>query len=119
MIATAVAFLTTSKLGRALGVAALVLLALGGVYLAGRHDQARKAEIAALEAKLAIKTADLQISMALADIAQDEIRASEQAAAANQDKIDDYEKALAERPDTRCALGADDVRRLRALNPAP
>lgn len=119
MFTTIVAFLTTSKLGRALGIAGLVLIVLGGIYLAGRHDQARKAAIAALEAELAIKTADLQISMALAGIAQDEIRASEQAAAANQDKIDDYEKALAERPDARCALGADDVRRLRALNPAP
>lgn len=119
MVETALAFFINTKLGRALGVAGLVLIALGGVYLAGRRDQARKAEIAALEAKLATATADLQISMALADIAQDEIRASEQAAAANQDKIDDYEKALAERPDARCALGADDVRRLRALNPAP
>jgi hypothetical protein len=113
-----IAFLST-RLGQAVALIVAGLLACGGSYLYGRHDQARLDNVAALEAKLAAAKADIEISNALAGIAEDERRAAERAVAANQDRIDDYEKALALRPNPRCSLDADDVRRLRALNPAP
>lgn len=114
----AFAFLST-RLGQALALILLAATACVASYGYGRRDQARIDNVAALEAKLAAAKADLSIAGALAGIAEDERREAEKAAAASQDKIDDYEKALAARPEPRCRLGADDVRRLRAILPAP
>lgn len=114
----ALAFLSTG-LGRAVAAIGIVITAYFYGYASGRHEQARLDNVAALKAELAATKTDLAIASALAGIAEDETRAAERAVAENRDRIDDYQKALAARPDARCALDADDVRRLRALNPAP
>jgi hypothetical protein len=105
------------------GRAAAAVLMVIGAYFAGhavgRHDQKKRDNVSAIKTELAVARADLAISGALAGIADDEARAADHSAAQTQDKIDAYEKALAAMPDLRCTLGADDVRRLRALAPAP
>ena len=114
----ALAFLSTG-LGRAVAAIGIVVAAYFYGYASGRSEQSRLDKVASLQAELAVAKVDAAISQASARIAENEARAAERVAAENRNRIDDYEKALAARPDARCTLGADDVRRLRALNPAP
>lgn len=113
----ALAFLSTG-LGRAVAAIGIVIAAYVYGYASGRDEQSRLDKVASLQAELAAAKVDAAISRVLASVAEEASRAAERAAAENRNRIDDYEKALARRPDARCALDADDVRRLRALNPA-
>lgn len=89
------------------------LSALGAAYLKGRMDSAANCREAQLRAELAALQRDR-------DAAKEAERASDQMAealaAANQklqQEVDVYEKSLALRPDARCRLDDDDLRRLR------
>jgi hypothetical protein len=99
-----------------LGVA---LAATPVVYVKGRIDgvqmERARSNVAALRAALATRTADLAIANNLAEQAARDRQAERDAVTAQEDKIRDYERALATRPAGACRLTDDDVRRLRSL----
>lgn len=87
------------------------LLLLGAAcYLAGIGSAQSVCEEAGLRAELAAAKRDLSMSRIAAEDATRRATILNETLQANQERLDDYETALAARPDARCALTGDDLR---------
>lgn len=113
--------LLLSPLGRWLAAAVLSLALVAGAYIKGRTDRARLDESAALRATVSSLTEQLQQTKAVADAAQLRADAREQEKATLDERVRDYEAALAKRrTECGCALSDDDIRMLRnIIGPTP
>lgn len=99
-----------SPAGRWLISMALGAAVLGGVWLHGYRTAADSCEAEQLRAALAAAQRDLSVSRAAAEDATRRAAILDETLQANQERLDDYETALAARPDARCALTGDDLR---------
>ena len=96
-------------------VRVLIAMALGAALLAGVWLHGYRTAVASCEAdklrdELAAAKRDLTISRAAAEDATRRATILDETLQANQERLDDYETALAARPDARCALTGDDLR---------
>lgn len=94
-------------------IAGAFLAAVGTAYVKGRVDSSANCRAAALEAEIATLKRDRDAALA-AEAESDDMAAA--LATANeklQQEVDAYAKDLELRPDSRCALTPDDLRRLR------
>ncbi len=122
MLATALAFLTTTAIGRFVGRVLLAAVLFGGGYGYGRIEQAltdHSAEkIAALQSELAAAKADADIAAVLHGAVQDQLTKLEEEHSGLSRQVSEYEEAVskleAERRTCRAASD-DDVKRLRAI----
>lgn len=94
-------------------IAGALVASLGAAYVKGRVDSSANCREASLKAEIAQLERDRDAAKE-AEADSDNMAAA--LAAANQklqDEVDAYVRDLALRPDGRCALTGDDVRRLR------
>jgi len=94
-------------------IAGAIIASLGAAYVKGRSDAAANCREAALAAEIAILKRDRDIARS-AEAESDSMAAA--LAAANQklqDEVDAYARDLALRPDSRCVLTPDDLKRVR------
>lgn len=107
----------SSPLSRVL-IALLVLCgAVAAGYIRGQSDAGARCEAAALRDQVAGLKRDIEAARRAAEDAQTRSAAIAAREAELQERVTDYEQALALRPDSGCRLDADDVRRLRELAP--
>lgn len=99
------------------GIAAGVLVAIGGVWKAGYNHAHRACEAAALRSKIDAMQTDMRAASEAAAAAERARAELEQESEKDKARIADYEQALRKRPDARCALGDDDLRWLRGDKP--
>ena len=83
---------------------------LAGIWLHGYRTASNACEAEQLRAELAAARRDLSISQTAAADATRRATILDETLQANQERLDDYETALAARPDARCALTGDDLR---------
>lgn len=95
---------------------AACLLACVLAYGFGRWDGRKVCNTAKLEAQLKAAQFDLDTQRELSDLAWSQTQKQEQRSKALNDKVAEYEKELAKRPNPACRLDDDDVRRLRDLS---
>ncbi len=95
------------------GALALSLATSGFSYLKGRSDANGNCQAAALRAELAAANRDRVAAEAAAAVAEAHSRTLNAEAAADQERIREYEQTLAGRD--ACFLSPDDVERLRRL----
>lgn len=112
MIAAAASFLF-SPLGRIVGIGLVVLFVAGGIWKSGYNYASRKCEAAALHAKLEAARIDKEAAEAAAAEAEKARAESDKIAAEERKKVDEYADELRKRPMGGCALGDDDLKRLR------
>lgn len=99
-----------SPIGRWLAAMALGAAVLAGVWLHGYRSAAGACEADKLRDELAATQRDLSMSRDAAEDATRRATILNETLQANQERLDDYETALAARPDARCALTGDDLR---------
>jgi hypothetical protein len=92
-----------------------VTVAFAAGFLRGQAGARAACATAALEARVAALTRDLEVSERAASFAADRARSAESAAAAHEKAIEEYRDALQQRTDGACRLDGDDARRLRAI----
>lgn len=100
-----------SPLGRAVLIAASLTCTFAAGYLKGYGA----ADRATLEASLEQARKDQAAAARIANEAAARERAAEAQRAALQAELDSYADDLKARPDSRCALGPADIKRLRDL----
>ena len=93
-----------------LAVAGAVLALGASCYLAGVGSAQSVCEAGELRDRLAFVTLERDAGRTAAEDASRRASILDETLQANKDRIDDYETALAARPDARCALTGDDLR---------
>lgn len=107
--------LLLSPVGRYALMAGTICLAFAAGYVKGHVAADRSAEIAQLRASEREAVRQAHAAHQIATDAAERARRVEAIAASLQSEIDAYEEELTKRPDTRCALGPADLKRLRRL----
>jgi hypothetical protein len=101
------------------GAVALIFVALlGGAYQSGRNSATRECDRAALAAQVETLKVDLAAAKKASEDATRRAAEITAEADANEEKVRELESEIAKRPASdRCALGADDLKRLRGITP--
>jgi len=108
--------LLASSAGAYVVAGGIALALAGGIWRAGYNYAQRGCEAASLRSELAAVRQDLAIAQAAERQAQTAAADLDRQNSQNQEKLRAYETAIQARPaDRRCALSADDARRLREL----
>lgn len=102
-----------TPLGQAIGAAVILYFLLSGVWQAGGNYERTKCREASLARELAEEKRDRDAAEDARRNAQAALDESQERLKANEQKVDEYAKALAKRPDAACILTDDDIRRLR------
>ncbi|QIB32622.1 hypothetical protein [Ancylobacter pratisalsi] len=102
----ALPFRTVVQVGGALALAY-------ACYTTGYAGAQAACEAEQLRAELAAAQRDLSIAKSAAKDASRRAHVLDETLQAKQERLDDYESAIAARPDTRCPLTADDLRGVR------
>lgn len=105
-----------SPLAKVGAIVAVVLAIYTAGFIRGKHRAESRCQTAALNSRIAAQAIDLSVAQATAEAHATALRQEQAVVAANEEKIRDYERALAARPSGACTLGPDDVRRLRSLS---
>jgi hypothetical protein len=104
-----------TPLGQIVGVALLV----AGAYVYGGHEAKLevRAEWAAanVKADLAKKKREQEVQTRVDELERTKTAALETQQDEFRKKLEQYETELKKRPDARCTLGSDDIKRLRSL----
>lgn len=109
-----------AALGGPLAKVGLIAAVALGIYttgfIRGKHRAETRCQTAALRSELAAKQIDLTAALSTAEANAAALQQEQDAVAANQEKIREYERALAARPaGSSCIRTDDDLRRLRGL----
>jgi outer membrane murein-binding lipoprotein Lpp len=112
--------LILSPLGRWLAAAAVAAILIAGAYVKGRMDQSRLDDRAGLLSTIESLQRDIAATKAVSEAAAAREQDAARAASDLQQKVDDYARVLAAKPDPVCALDDVDLRVLERLrNAAP
>jgi len=95
--------------------AAGALLLMAAAFMPGCAYMDQREDLARLKAQNTALQFDLDTADQLADLAFKQGQQQDARAADLSDKVADYERELAQRPNAACTLDDDDVRRLREL----
>jgi hypothetical protein len=105
-----------SPIGRIVGIGAVVLALMGGLYLKGRGDGAAKAEAACAAARAIEIGRQMQASTAAQEADKARAEATEKALAASQALVESLTEDVRRRPPAAvCTVEKSDVGKLRAI----